>query len=70
LGPFSNGQLSESLHGGGATLSFADGHVELHLWQDARTKPPVTYTNRLSFSFGSEGNVDLRWLQEWTQFHP
>ena len=63
------GSCPSSLHGGGAALSFADGHVELHLWQEPRTKPPVTYTNRLSFSFGTEDNPDLRWLQARTQFH-
>ena len=27
-------------HDSGANLSFADGHVEYHRWQDARTLPP------------------------------
>jgi prepilin-type N-terminal cleavage/methylation domain-containing protein/prepilin-type processing-associated H-X9-DG protein len=30
-----------SLHNGGTTLSFADGHCEMHKWMDGRTKWPV-----------------------------
>jgi len=33
-------RLPASYHGGSANISFADGHVELHHWQDASTKPP------------------------------
>jgi prepilin-type processing-associated H-X9-DG protein len=64
----SSGSCPGSLHSGTATISFADGHVELHKWLDARTKPPVTYSQRLPFSFGSSDNPDVRWLQERTQF--
>jgi prepilin-type N-terminal cleavage/methylation domain-containing protein/prepilin-type processing-associated H-X9-DG protein len=53
-----------SLHGGGATLSFADGHVELRKWQDDRTKPRVTYSERLRFGVRSPNNPDVAWLQE------
>ena len=62
------GSCPSSLHEGGATLSFADGHVEWHRWQDARTKPPVTYAQRLEFDVAMPGNPDLRWLQDRTQF--
>jgi prepilin-type N-terminal cleavage/methylation domain-containing protein/prepilin-type processing-associated H-X9-DG protein len=61
------GSCPGSLHNGAATVSFADGHVELHAWRDARTKPPVTYSKRLSFSFSAD-NPDQRWLQDRTQF--
>jgi prepilin-type processing-associated H-X9-DG protein len=33
-------RLPASYHNGGANISFADGHAELHHWQDAATKPP------------------------------
>jgi len=56
------------LHGGAATVSFADGHVELHKWLDARTKPPVTYNSPLEFSVSSSDNPDVKWLQERTYF--
>ena len=55
-----------SLHTGAATVSFADGHVELHKWLDEGTKPPVTYTRRMSFGFRSTSSPDLRWLQDRT----
>ena len=31
-----------SNHNGAGTISFADGHAELHKWLDERTTPPVT----------------------------
>jgi len=33
-------RLPASYHGGGANISFVDGHAELHHWQDADTTPP------------------------------
>jgi len=66
----SSGSCPGSLHTGAATLSFADGHVELHKWLDPRTKPPVTYSQRLPFNFTSSDNPDVRWLQDRTQFEP
>ena len=33
-------RLPASYHGGGANVSFADGHAELHHWQNPATKPP------------------------------
>jgi prepilin-type N-terminal cleavage/methylation domain-containing protein/prepilin-type processing-associated H-X9-DG protein len=65
-----SGSCPGSLHTGAATLSFADGHVELHPWLDPRTKPPVTYSQRLTFDFTSSDNPDVRWLQDRTQFEP
>jgi prepilin-type processing-associated H-X9-DG protein len=57
------GSCPSALHGGGATISFADGHVELHKWLDPRTKPPVTYSSRLEFSLSGD-NPDVHWLQD------
>jgi prepilin-type N-terminal cleavage/methylation domain-containing protein/prepilin-type processing-associated H-X9-DG protein len=34
-------RLPASHHDGGANISFADGHAELHHWQDAGTTPPA-----------------------------
>ena len=65
-----SGSCPGSLHGGSGALSFADGHVELHQWQDVRTKQPVTYSGRLAFSFTVVNNPDVWWLQERTQFDP
>jgi prepilin-type N-terminal cleavage/methylation domain-containing protein/prepilin-type processing-associated H-X9-DG protein len=61
------GSCPGSLHSGAGTLSFADGHVELHKWLDPRTKPPVTYSSRLDFSLASD-NPDVHWLQDRTFF--
>ncbi len=33
--------LPGSRHGGAGTVSFADGHVEVHKWMDSRTVKPV-----------------------------
>lgn len=55
------------LHGGGAALSFADGHVEAHRWRDPRTRPPVRGSNGLAET-ESPHNPDVAWLQERTEF--
>jgi prepilin-type N-terminal cleavage/methylation domain-containing protein/prepilin-type processing-associated H-X9-DG protein len=57
------------LHRGGATLSFADGHVELRVWKDERTRPPVSYAKRLPGGVSSPGNEDILWLQKRTYSH-
>lgn len=45
-------------HDGGAALSFADGHTELHRWIDPRTTPAV-----IPGIGTSPGNPDVAWLQ-------
>lgn len=35
--------LPASYHNGAGSFSFADGHSEIHKWQDGRTKLPVIY---------------------------
>jgi prepilin-type N-terminal cleavage/methylation domain-containing protein/prepilin-type processing-associated H-X9-DG protein len=55
-----------SYHDGRGSLSFADGHVELHRWLDARTKPPIRYTGYLPVSVSSPDNPDIAWLQDHT----
>lgn len=52
-----------SAHIGRGTLSFADGHVELHQWQDPRTRPPLRYTKYLVAGEPMPKNPDLDWLQ-------
>ena len=56
-------QLPASRHNGAATLSFADGHVEIKKWLDARTKVPVTRTRYIPVI---EENADAAWLDERT----
>jgi len=54
-----------STHNGSGGLSFADGHVEIHKWVDARTKPP--WQNKLiPLVVPSPNNFDMVWLSERT----
>jgi len=54
-------------HGGRASITFADGHAELHKWVDPRTGPPVkTWDDAFAFGFGASDNPDYQWLWERT----
>lgn len=55
-----------SLHGGGCGVAFADGHSEMHQWQDVRTRVAVTYTQTLQHNVGSANNPDVAWIQQRT----
>lgn len=46
------------LHRGGANLTYADGHVAVRRWQDARTLPAPRDDVALP------GNLDVLWLQQ------
>jgi prepilin-type N-terminal cleavage/methylation domain-containing protein/prepilin-type processing-associated H-X9-DG protein len=55
-----------SLHNGSGSLSFADGHAEIHKWKDAntlRTTPPA-YT--AGISGGKSAPDDVAWLSART----
>jgi prepilin-type N-terminal cleavage/methylation domain-containing protein/prepilin-type processing-associated H-X9-DG protein len=54
--------LPASRHGGAGTLSFVDGHVELHKWIDPRTRKPVE--GQWSTVGLCPGNPDVVWLDE------
>lgn len=54
------------LHQGGCAFGFADGHAELHQWQDPRTLGPVFQTH-YEPDYGGVGyvmpnNLDVAWL--------
>jgi prepilin-type N-terminal cleavage/methylation domain-containing protein len=51
-----------ALHAKSGVLSFADGHVETHLWKDPRTVSPgkIPFHNH---NQSSPGNPDVVWLQ-------
>jgi prepilin-type N-terminal cleavage/methylation domain-containing protein/prepilin-type processing-associated H-X9-DG protein len=51
-----------SYHGQAAGFAFADGHSEIHKWQDARTYPPVG--GGLSLGQSQPGSKDVFWLQD------
>lgn len=50
-------------HGGGANMSFVDGHVERWLWKDPRTVPDFVLNEPLVTQQGSPSNDDIRRLQ-------
>jgi prepilin-type N-terminal cleavage/methylation domain-containing protein/prepilin-type processing-associated H-X9-DG protein len=52
-------------HNGAGTFSFADGHAQLHKWEDARTTPLLqTAGPAISTIFlHSPNNPDIAWLQ-------
>jgi prepilin-type processing-associated H-X9-DG protein len=47
-------------HNGGATLSFTDGHVVCHRWQDPRTRQPVR--GIVLYGVSQPGNLDIQWI--------
>lgn len=61
------GSYPGGYHSKGANLSFADGHVERHRWQDARTLMPIRRTQAPGEE-ASPNNPDLEWLQGRTVF--
>jgi prepilin-type processing-associated H-X9-DG protein len=60
-----------SLHAGGAGVSFADGHSEIHYWKSACTKVPVLYMTGSSRMappnappWDAAATEDLTWIVE------
>jgi prepilin-type N-terminal cleavage/methylation domain-containing protein/prepilin-type processing-associated H-X9-DG protein len=54
-------------YGGGANISYADGHSEIKKWQDkARTVRPVTFAPQNNFAV--PGSPDYEWLNERIPF--
>ena len=57
-----------SLHNRGGVISFADGHVERHRWQDRRTLTAYSLDYHQHYD-SSDHNVDLAWTRERTTVH-
>ena len=53
-----------SYHLRAAGLNFADGHSEIHRWQDPRTNPTLRPGQYLTLNTNMPGNQDVKWLQE------
>ena len=68
LGQFT--ELPSSSHDGGATVSFGDGHVEIHRWTDSRTAHAVTYTAFQRVNISGQPSADLAWLAQHTPRAP
>ena len=60
--------MPSALHGGSSGLGFADGHAEIHRWQDARTRLPLAEEERGPSTLVGRGanNPDLAWLKQRT----
>mgnify|MGYP001377602040 FL=1 len=52
-----------SYHNGACGLSFADGHAEIKMWTDSRTKLPASYGKGFAYKAESPNNPDITWLQ-------
>lgn len=53
-------------HSGGTWMSFADGHVDYHRWNDPRTSPNYKVGVWLNLALESPGNPDMAWLRAHT----
>lgn len=62
------GDLPASYHGGGAAISFADGHSEIHVWKSTATKVPVKYAYTGWPPLDLAGQQDFQWLMERTTY--
>ena len=59
-----------SSHNGGGGLSFADGHSEIHKWQDSRTYTPPPGANPGQITSATcPNNNDVIWLAQRTSVH-
>ncbi len=59
-----HGDYPGNYHTGSAGISFADGHAEIHEWQDPRTIPPYRDTGRLPLFIPSPFNMDQWWIMQ------
>ena len=53
-----------SYHNGACGISFADGHAEIHKWQDSRTMPPITGIFMSSSVQASPSNKDMIYMSQ------
>lgn len=55
-----------SYHDGSGVVTFADGHLEKHRWQEPTTMPPLVSGDHLSPRFTFTDDRDMKWLTERT----
>ena len=53
-------------HANSATVSFVDGHVELHRWMDPRTSYPVTRSTIPYSAVTAPNSPDIEWIDRHT----
>jgi len=56
-----------SRHSGSGTLTFADGHAEIHKWLDPRTRKPVERVR--SVGYPCPNNPDVAWIAAHAVWH-
>ena len=62
--------LPGSYHNKANSLTFADGHSELHKWLESTTSQPVTYTNpHTGFSGTFPTDNDIQWMISHSTSH-
>jgi prepilin-type N-terminal cleavage/methylation domain-containing protein len=62
--------LPGSYHNKANSLTFADGHSELHMWLEPTTSPPVKYTNpNTGFSGTFPTDRDIQWMISHSTSH-
>jgi prepilin-type N-terminal cleavage/methylation domain-containing protein len=52
----SNGHAPGSFHNQSAVVSYGDGHVDLHRWQNSQTFKPIRH------GFGRQAGIDHQWV--------
>jgi prepilin-type processing-associated H-X9-DG protein len=57
-----------SLHNGGCTFSFADGHAELRKWLSSASQYPVKFIYPAQRPFDAQGRLDFAWYLERTGY--
>jgi prepilin-type N-terminal cleavage/methylation domain-containing protein/prepilin-type processing-associated H-X9-DG protein len=64
-------ELPSPLHNNGCSVSFADGHAEIHHWLEAETDHAVTYTtvNQVVVP-ANKPSRDLAWIAQRTPYKP
>lgn len=60
--------LPGSYHDGANSLTFADGHSELHKWVEGTTSAPVTQAEHGTFP-GSSPDLDVQWMINHSTIH-
>lgn len=55
-----------SYHSESCDFGYADGHADIHPWQDPRTMPPVEYDSTLNLNVPQPFNPDVMWMQQRT----
>jgi prepilin-type N-terminal cleavage/methylation domain-containing protein len=66
----SGGNLPGSNHNKSNSLTFADGHSELHKWLEPTTSLPITYQNTSSGYAGTfPSDLDIQWMISHSTSH-